>query len=48
MEAIGKALGFAIKMLLFIVLTVIFIPAFLIVNFMQEPWNKMLGELFNL
>jgi hypothetical protein len=48
MEFIGKTLAFAGKLLLFALLSIIFLPSFLVVMYLQEPWSKMLSELFSL
>jgi hypothetical protein len=46
MEFIGKTLAFTGKLLLFVVLSIIFLPSFLVVNFLQKPWAEMLESLF--
>ena len=48
METFGKILIFAGRLVLFIAVTIIFIPAFLIVNALQSTWNGLMGDLFNL
>jgi hypothetical protein len=37
-----------LKLPIFILLSVIFLPAFLIVNYLGDTWSKMLNDLFNL
>jgi flagellar biosynthesis protein FliQ len=46
MEIIEETLIFVGKVLLFAVLSIIFLPCFLVVNFLQETWSKMLSDLF--
>jgi len=48
METVENILIFAGRLVLFAVLTLIFIPAFLIVTYLQKPWNELLGNLFKL
>jgi hypothetical protein len=48
MEFIGKTLAFAGKLLLFMLLSIVFLPSFLVVTYLQESWSKMLSELFSL
>jgi hypothetical protein len=48
MEFIGKTIAFAGKLLLFALLSVIFLPSFLVVTYLQESWSTMLSELFSL
>ncbi len=48
MEFIGKTLAFGAKLILFVLFSIIFVPSFLVVTYLQEAWSKMLGELFNL
>jgi hypothetical protein len=48
MEFVGKTLLYAVKLILFIILSIVFIPCFLVVNFMQKTWSGMLADLFNL
>jgi len=47
METVSKSLSFVANVLLFVLLSIIFLPAFLIVTYLQEPWTKMLGDLFD-
>ena len=54
--AIGQELSYILKMifkkawqlLVFIFLSIIFIPSFLIVTWCTKKWNELLGELFGL
>jgi len=46
MEFIGKTLAFTAKLLLFIALSIIFLPSFVIVNYLQKPWAELLESLF--
>ncbi len=46
MEIVKEALVFTGKVVLFFLLSIIFLPSYLIVNYLQEPWSKMLGDLF--
>lgn len=46
MEFIGKTLTFVGKLLLFAALSIIFIPSFLVVNYLQKTWSDMLEKLF--
>lgn len=48
METAEKTLIFAGKLILFFFLAVIFIPSFLVVNYLQKTWTTMLSELFGL
>ncbi len=48
MEFIEKTLLFAGKLILFLALSIIFIPSYLVVNYLQKTWSTMLSELFNL
>ncbi len=48
MDVVEKTLSFAGKLLLFIALSIIFIPSYLVVNYLQKPWADMLAELFKL
>jgi hypothetical protein len=46
MEFIGKTIGFVGKVLLFALVSLLFLPSFVIVNLLQKPWEEMLAELF--
>jgi len=46
MEIVAKTLLYIGNLILFIFLTIIFIPSFLVVNYLQETWSKMLESLF--
>lgn len=46
MDEIGKIVGYVGNVILFVFLSIIFLPAFLIVNYLQEMWSKRLSELF--
>ncbi|GEM_PF-1878992 len=48
MEFVEKTLLFAGKLIVFLFLTIIFVPSFLVVNYLQKTWSDMLGDLFNL
>jgi hypothetical protein len=45
-EAVLEAIGWVGKLLLFVLLSVIFLPSFLVVNYLQKPWAEMLESLF--
>ncbi|HEY0980419.1 MAG TPA: hypothetical protein VGE18_03370 [Candidatus Paceibacterota bacterium] len=46
MDEIGKVFVYVGNVLLFVLVSIIFLPAFLIVNYLQEVWTKQLSELF--
>ncbi|MEI6400280.1 MAG: hypothetical protein WCO58_02045 [bacterium] len=54
--SIGTELGYIVKklfstfwkLLIFIFLSVLFIPSFVIVTWCTKRWNELLGELFGL
>jgi len=48
MEIIEKSLIFVGKLILFVLLSIIFVPSFLVMTYLQDTWVKMLGELFDL
>ncbi|MBP6858072.1 MAG: hypothetical protein KBC11_02700 [Candidatus Pacebacteria bacterium] len=48
MEAVEKTFLYILNLVLFIVLSIFFIPSFFIVTYLQETWSKMLGDLFKL
>ena len=47
-ESAKTVLLYAGDLLLFVVVSVLFLPAFLIVTVMQPLWSKKLGDLFGL
>jgi hypothetical protein len=46
MEKIESIFVFGFNLLIFVLATIVFLPAFLIVNFMQNFWTKKLSDLF--
>lgn len=46
METVEHILTLLWKVLFFFVLSLIFLPAFLIVNYTQKLWSDMFNELF--
>lgn len=46
MDTVSKIAGYVGNVLLFAVVSIIFLPAFLIVTTLQEVWSKKLSELF--
>ncbi|HTH93554.1 MAG TPA: hypothetical protein VL576_03700 [Candidatus Paceibacterota bacterium] len=48
MEIVEKTLLFAGRLVLFAALSLLFIPGFLIVNYLQKPWTDLLNNLFKL
>jgi hypothetical protein len=46
MEWLEKTAIFILRFLGFVVLSIFFLPSFLIVTYLQETWSKMLGEIF--
>lgn len=48
MEAVEKTFLYIGNLIFFIILSVLFLPSFLIVTYLQETWSKMLGNLFKL
>lgn len=46
MEVAEKILFAIGNFALFVVMSAIFLPAFLIVNYMQEAWSKKLSDIF--
>ena len=46
MDSIGKSLAFIWDLLLFAAVTVLFVPSFFIVTYLQEFWSKKLSDLF--
>lgn len=46
MDTFGKAIAYTLNVILFMLLSIIFLPAFLITQYLQETWSKMLGDLF--
>ena len=45
MEYVEKTLSYLFKIALFIIVAVLFIPAYLIVTNLQSTWTKMLTDL---
>lgn len=45
---VGKILTAIGEFLLFILVSLFFLPAFLIVTYLQDYWTKKLNELFGL
>ncbi|HSE56750.1 MAG TPA: hypothetical protein VLB02_01550 [Candidatus Paceibacterota bacterium] len=43
-----KAIGYVFNLIVFIVLSIIFVPAFFIVTYAQEYWSKKMADLFKL
>lgn len=41
-----KVLLSILNFALFVVMSVIFLPSFLIVNYMQDAWSKKLSDIF--
>lgn len=46
MEIVEKILFAVGNFALFVIMSVIFLPAFLIVNYMQEAWSEKLSDIF--
>ena len=46
MEQVEKALLLILRFAFFVVLSVIFLPSFLVVTYLQTTWAKLFGELF--
>jgi hypothetical protein len=46
MEHISHVLALIGKTVLFVALSIVFLPAFFIVTYLQETWSSMLSELF--
>lgn len=46
MKELQEALGYVGKLVLFVLLSIIFLPSFLIVNNLQKTWANMLNDLF--
>ena len=46
MEKLEKALTYLWSLMLFVVVSIIFLPSFFVVTYMQDYWSKKLGELF--
>lgn len=44
LEPIGTFFGYLAKGLLLAVFALIYLPAFLVVNFLTKPWEDLLGE----
>jgi hypothetical protein len=45
MEFIGKSLLFFGKLVVFVFFSIVFVPSFLVVTYLQETWSKMLEEV---
>ena len=41
-----KTLKMAGDLLLFVILSMVFVPSFLIVHWLEDTWSKKLSELF--
>jgi hypothetical protein len=48
MEVAEKTFLYVLNVILFVVLSIFFIPSFFIVTYLQPVWAKMLGDLFKL
>ncbi len=48
MEKVEKFIVYIFNVLLFVVLSILFLPSFLIVTYIQPIWSKMLTNLFKL
>lgn len=48
MEVIEKALRSVWRFALFVIASILFLPALLIVTHLEKPWTTLLGELFDL
>jgi uncharacterized phage infection (PIP) family protein YhgE len=46
MDVLGKALSFIFDLLIFAIVTILFVPSFFIVTYLQEFWSKKLSDLF--
>jgi hypothetical protein len=46
MEAIEKTFLFILNFVGFVILSIVFLPAFFIVTYLQAAWSKMLGDIF--
>jgi hypothetical protein len=47
-NAVLTALQSALNLIVFVLASVLFLPALLIVNLLQDWWSKKLGSLFDL
>jgi hypothetical protein len=48
MEFVGKTIAFAGKLIVFVALSVLVVPSFLVMTYLQKTWADMLSDLFNL
>lgn len=48
METVEKILMLILDFVIFVVLSILFLPAFLIVTYVQPIWQKKLQSLFDL
>ncbi|MFZ4500125.1 MAG: hypothetical protein ACOYMZ_01345 [Minisyncoccia bacterium] len=46
MDEVGKIIGYGANVVFFVLVSIVFLPAFLIVTYLQEFWSKRLSELF--
>lgn len=44
MEEIGTFFGYLFKGILLVIFAAVYLPAFLIVNFLTKPWEELLKE----
>jgi hypothetical protein len=47
LDGIKHVLTLLGKTILFMLLSIIFLPSFLVVTYLQETWSSMMSELFN-
>ncbi len=48
MEVVAKTLSYLGNLIFTIVLTILFVPSFLIVTYLQPVWAKKIGEVFHI
>lgn len=48
MEKAGHILDYAIKLALFVLVSIFFVPGFAFVHLLQKTWTNLLGDLFGL
>ena len=48
MEKAGHILDYIIKLALFILVSIFFVPGFAFVHLFQKTWTGLLGDLFGL
>lgn len=46
MESVEKILTLLWKTILFFIMSILFLPSFIIVTYIQKPWSDLFNELF--